>query len=168
MRTIPLFFTFAVALSFLTGCGDKEDARRPKDMPKLYAVTITVTQEGKPLEGADVTLIAKTPATYGVSSGETNASGEVKPRTYGFVGVPAGEYLVTVNKAGLEGAQERTETNEDGETFTNIVGGQNFSYVDDKYWRDRSNTPLGIVVTEKGARESFELGAPVRVLLGNN
>ena len=165
MRTITLFFSFVIALSFVSGCGDTESSRRPADLPKLYPVTITITQEGTPLEGADVGLTAKTPTKYGSSTGETDASGIAKPRTYGFAGVPAGQYVVTVSKNGLEGAQEKF-TEEEGIPY--MAGGKNYSYVDEQYWRDRSNTPLSIEVTDKGVTETFDVGAPVHVFLGNN
>jgi len=160
MRAIILFF-FIVALSLLMGCG--KDLNRPDDLPKLYhPVSVTVTQEGKPLEGATVTLISKTPAKYGTCSATTDASGTATLRTYGYNGVPRGQYAVTVEKRGVEGARE--SKNEYGET--QMVGGKIYQYVDAQY-TDEGSTPFSIDVTEKGAKAAFEVGAPVRLYIGD-
>jgi hypothetical protein len=46
---------------------------RPVDLPKLYPIRISITQEDKPLEGAIVTLMAKDQSKYGAASGITRA-----------------------------------------------------------------------------------------------
>lgn len=157
MRTI-LLITFVVILAFQAGCS--KDPNRPDDLPKLYPVRITVTQEEKPLEGATVTLSSKTPMKYGSCSAETNASGVAVLKTYGFCGVPVGQYAVTVEKRGIEGARE--STTEDGLTIQS--GGKVFQYVDTQYTNENSS-PCSIDVTEKGAKDAFEVGAPVHVFL---
>jgi hypothetical protein len=159
MRTIPLL-SFIVVLVFQAGCG--KDHNRPDDLPKLYPVSITVTQDGKPLEEATVTLYAKTPTKYGTGSAKTNASGVAVIRTYGYNGVPVGQYTVTVEKRGVEGAKEVTM--EDG--ATDFVGGKIFQYVEAQY-ANESSTPFSIDVTEKGATDTFEVGKPVHVYLGD-
>jgi len=160
MRTI-LFLSICTALLLQAGCGG--DHGRPADLPRLFPVSITITQENQPLEGATVTVVSKTPSKYGTSSGTTNASGTVTLRTYGFNGVPAGEYAVMVTRVGDE--NQRESLTPEGETV--MVGGQAFNYVDVQF-SDESTTPLSLTVTERGARETFEVGAPVRIFLGNN
>ena len=159
MRTI-LFLSISTVFLFSAGCS--KDDGRPKDMPKLYPVHISITQESKPLEGATVTLMEKTPSKYGASSGTTDVAGTVKVLTYGYEGVPAGEYAVLVKKVGTEGAKEAKTP----EGMSLSVGGKSYGYVDDKFSTVNS-TPLSITVTDKGATETFDVGAPVRTFLGN-
>jgi len=160
MRTFLLFPLF-VALLFLSGCGGNTGL--PDDMPRLFQVNITIKQEGVALEGATVTLEAKTPSKYGTASGTTDASGVVKPRTYGHNGVPAGEYVVKVDKITVEGAREVALY--EGETPT-LVGGTRFRVVDARF--TGASSDLTITVADKGAtNETFDVGAAVRISLGN-
>ena len=162
MRTV-LFFTFSLTLLFYSGCGGVGGSGRPADMPATYPVGITVTQGGTALQEASVTLTAKTPAQYGVSSGQTDARGVAALRTYGFDGVPEGQYTVTVSKQGVEGAKEATDA--DGNTYQ--TGGKVYGYVDSQYSKT-DTSPLNIDVTKKGATETFEVGAPVHVFISDN
>ena len=159
MRTI-LFLAISTALLFQMGCGPNDG--RPADMPKLYSVKVTIMQDGKPLEEADVTLTAKTPSNYGVSTGYTDASGVAVMRTYGYNGVPVGQYTVSITKRTVEGGT-RTTSPIDGSTST--TGGTMYQTVDAQY-TDTKQSPLSIDVTEKGATASFEVGAPVHISLG--
>jgi hypothetical protein len=159
MRII-LFFVVSIAFLLQAGCG--EDASRPKDLPKLYSVNISITQESKPLEGAIVTLSSTTPSTYGMASGTTNASGTATLRTYGYPGVPLGEYKVLVQKVGVEGAKE--DKTPEGKPIR--VGGKSYQYVDAQYGTE-SSTAFSISVTEKGVKATFEVGAPVKIFRGN-
>ena len=143
------------------GCGGNNDAGRPADLPQLFPVNITVTQEGTPLEGASVTLVA-TSSTY-TPSGTTNASGVAAIQTYGFPGAPAGEHAVLVTRVGIE--DQREEQTPEGETV--MVGGRRFRYIDPQF-SNAASTPHRITVSERGANETFEVGAPVRIFLGNS
>jgi len=157
MRTFTIF-TLSIALLFQAGCGGNDG--RPDDLPDLYSVSITVTQSGSPLEDALVTVINKTPATYGTASGTTDASGVAKLRTYGFNGVPAGDYSVVIERRVIEGAQQRTTA--EGDTF--MAGGQAFQYVEAQYTQENT-TPHSLTVTERGATDTFDVGEPVRVFM---
>ena len=161
MRTV-LFFTFSLTLLFYSGCGGG-DSGRPADMPAIYPVKIAITQEGTALQEASVTLTAKTPAQYGISSGQTDARGVAVIRTYGFDCVPEGQYAVTVSKQGVEGAKE--ETDADGNTYQ--TGGKVYEYVDVQYSKADTSS-LNIDVTKKGATATFEVGAPVQVFISEN
>ena len=161
MRTF-LFLTLNIALLLQAGCGPRDG--RPADMPRLYPVQVSIIQDGKPLGEADVTLTAKTPTNYGVSTGFTGASGIAILRTYGYNGVPVGQYTVAVVKHIVEGATLAT-SEIDGSTYE--TGGTIYQTVDVQY-TDTVESPLIIDVTEKGATESFNVGAPVRVSLGQN
>lgn len=156
-NALPFLFVFALALQM--GCN--RDTRRPADMPELFPVSITITAEGKPMEGATVTLIGKTRSKYSSSSAVTDASGVAVLKTYTFEGVPLGQYVVTVEKRGVEGAKE---VQIDG--ITDSVGGKIYQYVDSKYSNEQSS-PFSIDVTEQGGQETFEVGKPVHVYLGD-
>ena len=159
MRII-LISTFVITLLIQAGCN--KESGQPADMPKLYPVAIEVTGDGQPLEEILINLIAKTPAKYGTASGTTDAFGVARILTYGFVGVPLGEYTVTLSRTDIEG-MTRVENAGGWDEF----GGQVYQYVESKYTKTDS-TPYSITVTEKGAKETFEIGAPVRTFLRNN
>jgi len=92
-----LFFLCLLSLGILTGCGPK----LPDGMPKLYPVTITVTQDGTPLEDANIILSG---VGDWVSTGSTDSQGIAKLYTQGrYLGVPEGTLKVTVTKVGTEG-----------------------------------------------------------------
>ncbi|MDR2441381.1 MAG: hypothetical protein LBE12_18625 [Planctomycetaceae bacterium] len=81
----------------MVGCGTK----LPDGMPKLYPVTITVTQDGLPLENANVVLSG---TDQWVSIGTTNTQGIASLYTQGnYPGVPEGIFKVSVTKIGEEG-----------------------------------------------------------------
>jgi hypothetical protein len=145
---------------FFSGCGNSTS---PSDLPKLYSCKITLTQEGKPLEGATVTMVSKTPSKYGVSSATTNVSGTAVMRTYSFDGVPVGEYGITIEKIGIEDAKEGKTP--EGNPIQ--IGGKIYSYVDASFG-DTSNPPFSVTVTEKGTAETFDAGKPVHIFLRDN
>ena len=159
MRTFQ-FLALGTALLLFSGCGG--DKGRPKDLPKLHPVSLTITQEDKPLEGAIVTVVSKTPTTYSTASGTTDASGTAKLMTYGFDGVPTGEYAVLVEKRVTEGAKETTTQ----EGASMMVGGQVFQYVDPKFTKEKDTT-LNLSVGNKAVKETYEVGAAVHELLFN-
>ena len=163
MRTV-LFLALCTVLLFQAGCGDKKNAGKPADLPDLYSVSITITSEGKPLEGANVTLSANTSSSNYVPMGTTNTSGIAAMQTYGYDGAPAGNFVVVVTKTGSENQKEVT----DSEGIVTKAGGENYRYIDEKF-SNKASTPFSITVTEKkGAKESFEVGPAVRVMIGKN
>jgi hypothetical protein len=90
---------FLSALVFVAGCGQK----LPDGMPKLYPVTISVTQDGTPLAGANVVLSG---THQWVSVGTTDAQGNAVLYTQGnYPGVPEGISKVAVTKIGEEGSE---------------------------------------------------------------
>ena len=158
---IFLLLTISAVLLPQTGCV-KNDGR-PADMPRLCPVRVTIIQDGKPLEGADVTLTAKTPMNYGVATGLTDVSGVAVLRTYGFDGVPNGQYTVTVTRRAVEGATQVTSPI-DGSTYE--TGGTIFQTVDVQY-TDTQSSPLSIDVSGRATTESFDIGTAVHVFMGN-
>jgi len=158
MRTHISFLLF-VAIVFFAGCDSGPS--RPGDLPKLHLVKITFTQDGTPLQGANVTLLSTTTQTYGSASGTTDASGVVVPGTYGFDGVPEGEYIVSVSKTVIEGGTERMDGN-----VRLTVGGNVYQFVHADYL-DAGQSPLRITVSGPMS-QTFDVGAPVRVFVMSN
>jgi len=159
MRTI-ITLLFIVSVALQAGCG-QQGHPRPSDLPTLHLVSITVTQEGTPLAGASVILTSKTPQTYSTASGTTDAAGVVVPRTYGFDGVPAGQYTVSVSKTAIEGATEQM----DGNTPIQ-VGGKVYQYVSKEYL-ESGTTPLSIDVSAK-METTLDVGAPAHEFIADN
>ncbi|MDR2706826.1 MAG: carboxypeptidase-like regulatory domain-containing protein [Planctomycetaceae bacterium] len=155
-------FTTAICLLFscVNGCGS--NSSRPSDLPPLEPCKITVCQEGKPLEGAVVTLISKDTSTkYARSSATTNASGIAELKTYGYSGVPKGTYKIVVIKSTSEGGKEITDTS----GITSTRGGKVYSYVEKKY-TDVLSTPLEIEIDSKENLQSVEIGKAVHDFIG--
>ncbi|MCL2006308.1 MAG: carboxypeptidase-like regulatory domain-containing protein [Planctomycetaceae bacterium] len=158
MRTI-ISLLFIVAIPFLSGCDTGPP--RPADFPTLHRVTLTITQAGTPLEGASVTLTSKTPQAYSTASGTTNAEGVVVPRTYGFDGVPAGEYTVSVSKTAIEGGTEQMAGN-----ALITVGGRIYQYVAADYLT-AGTSPLSLDISGR-KEEAIDVGASVRTFISDN
>lgn len=88
---ISMLFAFAGGLVGCSGDGKLS----------VYPVSGTVTQNGKPLDGATVYLYAKDEAVIAaktpVPQGKTDASGKFQLKTYeANDGAPAGEYNVAI------------------------------------------------------------------------
>jgi len=113
-------------------------------MPETFPVTLTITLDGVPLEGAFVT---STPANVelarwsGGGARMTNASGQTTMFSFGLNGLIAGEHTIAVNKEivhrppGME-----TADRDEYELF-----------VEPKFWSHQT-TPLRIDV-QRGTRE---------------
>ena len=151
---IPLMFVvFTIA-----GCA-KNDGR-PKDLPPLFPCEITITQEGNPLPGATIAFesFGETKVTY-LPSGITNESGKAVLSTYGFNGVPAGTYKVTVRKTVVEDVKQVTDA------YGDLVddGGVEYRTVDFKF-SNANTTPHEIeVTTGKGTTQAtFDVGKPIK------
>jgi len=99
-------FTFVVVLCLyviaLVGCRKEQ---RPDGMPPLVPCEISVTQDGNPLDGATVGLVAEKDASGKVwlVNGHTGPNGVAVIKTYGrFTGAPINKYKVTVFKEETE------------------------------------------------------------------
>ncbi|MHB8903028.1 MAG: carboxypeptidase-like regulatory domain-containing protein [Thermoguttaceae bacterium] len=94
MTTLLRFATLALLLVSSVGCGKTADPNRPKTV----RVTGTVTQAGKPVEGASVAFHAEDNSSGAV--GVTDASGNYTLTTFtaGDGAVP-GTYQVTITKS---------------------------------------------------------------------
>ena len=129
------FIAFLVAgfLPCFLGCA-KEN--RPDGMPELFPVTITILQDGAPLEGARVgTFPTDTALARWGGGGITDASGRVTMYSYGSRGLIAGEHKVTVNKEDFTRPPGMETADRDEYEF----------FVDTKFW-STGTTPLTIDV----------------------
>jgi hypothetical protein len=146
-----VLFTIAVVFCLLfTGCPQY----RPEGMPPLYPCKITITQENKPLAGATVTLFDQSSEDKRWSSGGiTDAQGNIQIKTWGkYQGTSIGKYKITVTKQELEEVGNKVNY---------------FSLVELKHTK-METTPFEIEVTTKGATQIFDVGKPVKELIGSS
>jgi hypothetical protein len=157
---LRIFFGFilSVMLIAFSSCNNNP---QPDDLPKLYPCTITITQDGKPLDSAAVELVAADQSnTKYKSATQTNAEGKAVMSTYGYNGTPAGKYKVIVSK----------KVDEDLVYAPNTSGGQDvvsyktYQTVETKYY-DAKTTPHEIEITgkEKSVKATFDVGKPIKV-----
>ena len=92
-----VFFLCEFGLS-VVGCGG---TNVPNDFPKTLPFTITVLNDGSPIEGVNIRLSTTTPGNW-TASGKTDVSGVAEMQTisgsYSRKGVPEGSYKVVLAK----------------------------------------------------------------------
>jgi hypothetical protein len=139
-----LYFIVILSVLCFVGCGG---AALPKGLPPIYPCTITLTQDGVPLEGASVALIPEDTTLTFTFAGATTSNGSVEMYSHGkHRGVPAGKYKLLVTKNDHE-----------------IQNGKiwDVSLVDVKYTKPDAS-PLEVNIAEKKNQFTFELGKAVR------
>ena len=144
-RTVGVFGF--ILLTSVAGCGR---GNRPTTTP----VTLTITYQGKPVDGATVTLVPES-SSVPVATGVTDNSGVVKPRTFPDVsGVLPGSYTVTVRKTEAQG------TVPEGQSLDDLPPGQGPTFrelLPTKYGSP-STSGLKLTVPERGTlSEKFDL-----------
>lgn len=104
-------FLFFLLLASTVGCGG-----RPDDFPKLAPTTITVTQDGKPVDRVQVLLYSSSLKNY-ISSGNTDSRGVAVIRTStekkSYPGSPIGEIRVGLYRSPLEPGENPKEAVKD-------------------------------------------------------
>ena len=157
MKTKNLTLLFVLGLCSVIGCSKQ---LKPDGFPPLHPVSIRIIQDGKPLNGATVSLWHndETQQKWGIFA-ETDSDGKAVFVTHGtFYGAPEGEYHVVVTK--LEDVVVK-RTADDA-----II--DSYTLVEEQYV-DRTTTPLRIRVQKKGKNyEEFNVGQPVRIFLEQN
>ena len=156
MKHLPFFATLLIAITII-GCSDTP---RPDGLPTLYPCTITIKQDGKPLEGADILLYDPAITDRWIVAGQTDTSGVAVLRTHGqFPGAPEGRFKVVVSKTESEGrgwsGDEPRATWEDIKVYSFVA----------KEYGNRESTPLEIVIDGKKKSETFDLGTAERILI---
>jgi hypothetical protein len=148
------FISIIILLPVFSGCSRETF---PPNLPKLYPATITVVQDGQPLNGASVVVINEDYASSPwAAGGVTNEQGQVRLRTEGkYSGAPAGKYKVTVTKIDVP----EIELPEDSESLeykkkAKEIQDNTFYLVEDKFTK-LDTTPLRIEITPSA--KSFEL-----------
>jgi len=146
-------------LVFLSGCGPK----LPDGMPKLYPVTITVTQAEQPLAGATVSLRSVDTAATGTWTigGLTDANGTIELYTNGFRGAPAGTFKVVLLKQENEGLAEREAAANRGEPLGGITV-RIWSIIEEDY-NHADRTPLEVEITPSTRALTVDAGPVVRI-----
>ena len=164
-RTLLSILVLLVTV-LMTGCGEK----RPAGMPRLYPVSLTITQEGTPLAGAVVQLIPENSAhaQWG-PGGMTDASGVAELRTNGpYKGAPLGKYKVIVTKSEIESPPSPPPkgpgvTREDvGKYQTMLNRLKAYNYVETQYG-SATDTPLHVEITAKVKTYTLDAGKPIKV-----
>ena len=160
------FTTLLLTASFIIGCGGHP---RPDGMPRLYPASVTVTQEGTPLEGATVTLFSDDPELGRWSpTGVTDASGVAVLHTNSlYRGAPLGSFRVTVAKMTREphpnpelaGADYGTA---DAARYDQLDRARKtLTYVEPRY-SSMVDTPLTIEITADQRTYSIDAGPRVQ------
>ncbi|MDR2754783.1 MAG: prealbumin-like fold domain-containing protein [Planctomycetaceae bacterium] len=169
---ITQHFIFLITLifvisGFLTGCSNNS---QPSDLPKLFPCKVTITQEGKPLEGATVTLFSKTPpeGRNWIISGKTNANGiaELVTQPY-FSGAPEGEYKLLIGKTETDDSEVPSFEKDPKafEKWTEKTKGivPTYSLINPD-WNNKQKTPCEVKITKDQTNTAtFDVGKAVRI-----
>ncbi|MDO5555034.1 MAG: hypothetical protein Q4G68_14870 [Planctomycetia bacterium] len=141
--------------------------KTPADLPELVPLTVTVTQEGQPLQGANVMLVPTEEADQKWNAlGETNESGSVALSTHGlYPGVKPGKFKVMLYKVETvtpkipddPAAQEAIERG-----TMSLPAPQAYDLIDPQF--GKPSTPLEIEVSETTSELTLDAGKPVKIL----
>ena len=160
MKKYTIYSLLLLSLFCFSGCGGK---KKPADLPPLYPVKLTVVQDGNPLEGATVSLIADGTNVRFTTAGVTDANGVATIKTdIDWPGAPVGKFKVCISKVVTppEEPSDASLSYEERRAKAGARLAQTKSVVDSRFLRPRTTT-LGIEVTESGVTETFDVGAAV-------
>ncbi|MCL2117067.1 MAG: hypothetical protein FWH27_01440 [Planctomycetaceae bacterium] len=156
---------FMVWLLPLFGCGGQ---KLPPGMPKLYPATVTVMQDGRPLEGAEIVLINTDPAVNWSAGGMTDKNGVVKLRTMGqYEGAPLGRYKVGVRKVEVPDIALPLDIPSDPEGLREYqrlareIAENTFSLVEEQFSIGR--TQLEVEITASNDNGTVDVSPAIRV-----
>ncbi|MDR0390871.1 MAG: hypothetical protein LBH59_03115 [Planctomycetaceae bacterium] len=169
MKRIFLFFAAIISFAFFMGCNEK----LPSNMPQLYQLTLTVIQDGKPLDKATVQLVRKDTKSQWGGTGFCDASGNAEIYTQGkYKGVPAGIYSIIVTKYFTEPSKYEGQPIPDPkkdltayEDWMRALDSENlisYSLVELKYG-SVDTTPLSIEVGKNEKPQPIDVGKSVRL-----
>lgn len=160
MEKIMMKKILLVTLIVVFGCNQ----RLPDNMPRLYPLTVTVTQEGRTLDDATVALTALDEGNPWTSGSRTDKNGVATIRTHGrYDGVPAGKYKVCIKKILVEGDPPPSEM----ELFENpgMPRGkpQELYHVVPLNFNDPEKTPFEVEVKESSNKCRLEIPETVKI-----
>ena len=158
IRNLQILFVL-IALVLLAGCGGQ---KLPDGMPQPVTCEITVTQDGKPLEGAVVRLHSEENHSW-TAVGRTEASGKAVIYTLDqYKGAVPGKYKVIVSKTETEtGVGVSSEEAQGRDTSL-----ASFALVEDVYGM-ASTTTLAIEVAKGTPAHTVDVGKAVRIKIDN-
>jgi hypothetical protein len=155
---------FVLFLTILVGCSQNVH----EGLPPLYPCNITVIQDGKPLAGANVSLVRFDGDMKWVVCGTTNSSGVTAIQTQmRYAGAPEGKYKVRISKTVSEGEPKLVPSG-DSEQPLSIGDIPSYFVIDPKY--DHFNTtPFEIsIAKDKTNGESFDVGQSIKQPVSDN
>ena len=127
-------------------------------LPALVPCSITVMQDGRPLEDAIVTLTPKEGSTNWVVGGRTDAKGVAKIQTQmRYPGAPAGDYKVRVAKTVTEYGTPIPS----GSDLADVTPSTTFTLIPLKF-DDVNATPCEITISGSSSTATVDVGAAVR------
>jgi len=153
----------------LAGCGGPV---RPDGLPDLIKKTVTVTQNGQPVEGVHLTLFLKGAGKNWPIFGDSDASGKVMfcTQTNDFKGAPAGEYIVTAEKVRITPSQYDNVEVSGMEEALAIQAKRRAEYrpsydLVDPELKSQQTTTLTLSITKDGCSpDPLELGDPCEIM----
>jgi len=165
MRIGQIILVFSLLAFITAGCS--QGRPKPEGFPVLVPASITVLQDGSPLERALVNLHPDDGARNWGTLGVTNANGVATLTTASYWrGAPLGTFKITVSKTEIEQSRLVEPPLSDSEAYREweIANARErlatHSLVDARFG-DPSRTPLSVTVT--GAfSETVEVGPAVR------
>ncbi|MDR1963704.1 MAG: hypothetical protein LBQ50_07990 [Planctomycetaceae bacterium] len=166
MKTLS-FFSICLLLFgifFISGCD--RGVQKPPGLPDLITdVQIIVIQDGKPLEGAAVTLV---PLDVSLArwpiKGKTDTNGLAKLTTYGkFSGSPAGKFKVVVVKREYLPNKQQTPTTEG--TVAQGKWHDELGYIDyvDPLFGLSEKTSAEVEIKNDSSKHTVDVGKAVRL-----
>jgi len=159
MQYIILVFSLVITIAG-SGC---QKVSQPANLPPLFPLTVTVLQEGAPVEGAFVRILPEKEGVPWSCGATTDANGNAAIKTVvEFRGAPAGKYKVLISKMEIPKQTATDLSNLD--TPITSEASENVNLVDVKYSMPQTTTL--VVNVEKGQPNvTFDVGAPVRTVL---
>ena len=151
---------------YLSGCAGEQ---LPDGMPKPYPTTITIIQDGQPLEGASIALIPMDASNSWNAGGITNASGNAAIKTLTkYDGVVPGKYYVIIKKLSVDEIKKAPDKETDPagyekwlvESAKETFAG--YDLVDPKFAKISPNAET-IEVIEGKNEKSIDIGKAVKI-----
>lgn len=151
------------------GCQEK----LPDGMPKLIrSASVSVTQDGKPLEDATVLLVGADGSIPWSVGGKTNAAGNANLVTHGqYPGAPEGKFKVVVNKR--EEPVSKYHTTAPGQTeeeFKALKAAEDLTAYElvDKKFGSAATTDAIVEFSEAKANATVDVGQAVRIKINES
>ncbi len=167
IKNLKYYALLFLAVAVLSGCN--RGPAKPKGLPELFPCSITITQSGKPLEGALVTLVPKSGRSNGWNTnGRTDVDGVAELKTQvNFDGAPAGEYVVRVSKNELSPSSVSTVAPADPIEYQKWYAVKRTEKLASirlvkPEFDDVKKTPHKITITKGKNEATFDVGEPIK------